>query len=275
MSVVNRWSWGVLLVSLTTACTPEPCPPREGAERLEAVNTEQRANPKARALATRWGAEQGADDALVARVAQALDQQASSVLFWEALWVAEPRYAAVANGLDARRLPDALAVIPFALGGYADAALGPECRTGAWLLAPTALGVRVSDCRVRGSAELWSPPGEPEGGLYEATSGCRVAKCEVDERRNFAKATEAALAALEETWRSTPDAPGKLETRLAAETGRGPALVVAWHLLAECFFGNTDQSAARWRPRPAWCEDAPVTEFAMVARCSAQPPFPP
>jgi hypothetical protein len=265
----------MLLLSLATACIAEPpCPLRDSMPRLDVVNLEQQADDRARAIATNWATEHRADPGLVTGLARAIDQQASSFPFWEALRVAEPRYAVVANRLAARQLPDALAVIPFALSGYLDTASAPECRAGPWLLPPTALGLRVAKCRLRDSATLWSPPGEPAGGM-NGEHGCRIQRCDTDDRRSFSKATDAVLTTLEATWRSVPDAPGKLEARLASETGYDISLVLAWHVLAVCFYGDTDQTDDRWRPRPVWCKDAPPMDYALVARCSAEIPVAP
>ncbi|MES2644366.1 MAG: hypothetical protein V4850_33075 [Myxococcota bacterium] len=205
-------------------------------------------------------------------MAQAIDQQAVSFPFWERLLIIAPQYTEVAHRLSRLGIPEEFAAVPLGLSGYRDAALGPDCRTGPWLLGPTDQGIRVADCQLRASGEFWSPPAEPEGGLtFDGV--CRIARCGTDERTSFARSTDAALTTIERRWRAAPEAPGKLPAQLAEAAGMDPALVLAWHALAVCFYGSAEEGwGARWRPRPAWCGDALPFEFAEVARCSALPP---
>lgn len=205
---------------------PTPCPHRDHEDLIRTLDPATAPSPQALEVAQRWAATEGVDPAVTPRLAVALSEHALSFPFWELLVRVAPSYELVASALAARGLPEALAAVPLSLSKF-EAGVSPvDCGGGPWRLSPIHPGVRVAGCRLRQSSILWTPPAEPDGGLV-IDDRCQLVDCNVDERDDLGRATQAALASIDARWDATPPGGRRLITVVERLTNEESALEVA------------------------------------------------
>lgn len=133
--------------------------------------------------------------------------------YWARLDQIVDDYAYVVSETRKAKLPEVLAAVPYQESQYHSDAQSFACAKGWWQLMPelaNRFDVEVRGCKMRGSAEKWSPTrvipvrGVLKNAIYIDNSGsaplCRIQSCDVDERTDLAASTRAALASLREAW---------------------------------------------------------------------------
>jgi len=161
--------------------------------------------------------EENFDTELLKWTTRYANKQLKAKLFWKKLDEIVQSYALVVRALRDADMPEVLAGIPFAESHYNPEAQDPyACGKGPWQFQPEVayrLGLEVKNCRFRGGSELWSPTRRvpPRNVMKNAVyvdpsqevNKCRIPKtggCEVDERRNLGRSTEAAIVSLQEPF---------------------------------------------------------------------------
>ncbi|MBM4368236.1 MAG: transglycosylase SLT domain-containing protein [Deltaproteobacteria bacterium] len=130
--------------------------------------------------------------------------------FWGKLDRSRDTYAMVLTKLRAAKMPEVLAGIPYQESGYNPVAKDVMlCAMGLWQFQPEIAyrnGLRVEGCHMRGSSIPWKPTEKAlpinaiRNAEYVADAKCQISSCDVDERTDAAKATDAALRNFLDGW---------------------------------------------------------------------------
>jgi hypothetical protein len=223
------------------------------------------------------------DPAFEQLVAEALVEQARRIpanAQSHAKVTADLRRRLLASGL-----PESFVGIPFIESGWSTDAQSHSCAGGPWQFLPEVaveLGLRVEACQLGDTGRRFTPtdrlPPDREDRPYLGAEGCLMRGCAVDERRDLAKATEAALDYLatlyhDPTFAALPDRAIYAITAYNAGPGgtarfveRGGDDPIAW--LSTCAHGRAgcgdrlSQEGARYAPR--------VIAAAALASCNAR-----
>lgn len=186
-------------------------------------------------------------------------------------------------------LPEVFVGIPYIESGWSTDAQSPSCAGGPWQFLPEVgveLGLRVEQCRI-GSGEgswLFTPtdrlPPDRSDRPYLGGGGCRISGCVIDERRDLAKATEAALDYLATLYQDPafPAADRAIYAITAYNAGpggvarwveRGGDDPLAW--MPSCADGRKACSG-RLSSEGAWYAPR-VVAAAALASCTARDPY--
>lgn len=130
--------------------------------------------------------------------------------FWAKLDRSRDTYAMVLGKLRAKGLPDVLAGIPLQESGYNSVAKDYMlCAMGLWQFQPEIAyrnGLKVSGCHMRGSSTPWQPTEKalPINAIinapYVQDKKCQISSCDVDERVDAQRATDAAIQNFMDPW---------------------------------------------------------------------------
>lgn len=151
-----------------------------------------------------------ADPALVDWVTRSEQMYIRGWSFWARLDRSRDTYAMVLGKLRARGLPDVLAGVPLQESAYNPAAKDHMlCAMGLWQFQPEIAfrnGLRVEGCHLRGSQTPWRPTEKAlpinaiRNAPYVADARCQISSCDVDERVDAQKATDAAVNNFMDPW---------------------------------------------------------------------------
>ena len=154
-------------------------------------------------------AEKG-DPVLVEWVTRSEQMYIRGWSFWARLDRSKDTYAMVLAKLRAKGLPDVLAGVPLQESGYNPVAKDYMlCAMGLWQFQPEIAfrnGLRVSGCHFSGSSTPWQPTEKAlpinaiRNASYVADARCLISSCDVDERIDAQKATDAAIANFMDPW---------------------------------------------------------------------------
>lgn len=115
--------------------------------------------------------------------------------------------AALRSTLAKAGQPDVFLGIPYVESRLHAEATSPACAGGHWQFLPEVAieyGLRVSGCTITGVETPWSPGdllGTKESRPYLGAGGCQITTCAVDDRRDLARSTAAALHYLDDAAR--------------------------------------------------------------------------
>lgn len=111
----------------------------------------------------------------------------------------------VAGAIQEAGLPEVFAAVPLAESGMDGAAVSKFCSAGPWQFMPeTAVrfGLSVKDCTITGATSPFSPEATDTFTIadrpYIQNGACAITACAVDERKDLALATKAAVALLKD-----------------------------------------------------------------------------
>jgi len=163
-----------------------------------------------------WAEPANFDPSFVRYVTKSVDQHLRSWSFFRRLDAVHVEYGKVVVALRKAGLPEVFAGIPYRESRYEPALTSKACAKGFWQFMPeTALRVdkqsgstfRVRDCRFKGNdsarwtpEEIAPPPNVYKNALYIDQGECMISTCDIDDRTNLAKATDAAIFTLTEAW---------------------------------------------------------------------------
>ncbi len=142
----------------------------------------------------------------VSRSAQA---HARAWKFWQRLEQVREHYGYVVKELRDNGLPEVFAGIPYQESRYNPNSQSYVCARGWWQFMPEVahrVGIKVQNCKLRGSAEPWSPTGmivpKQDKRVYfdASTNSCRIQDCAVDEREDLQATTRGAVKLLAEAF---------------------------------------------------------------------------
>lgn len=128
---------------------------------------------------------------------------------WAVIDRSRARYVATLTTLRKAGLPDVFAAIPFQESGYRDTPVSPTCAMGLWQFMPETgrrVGLRVERCRIDGMSLPWTPDRDAPvvnaylKAPYVDGGRCILRGCDVDERTDPDRSTEAAVKLIAEAW---------------------------------------------------------------------------
>jgi hypothetical protein len=151
------------------------------------------------------------------RVVASAYQHAHYRRFYRRLAEVKDEYATVVTALREAELPDVFAGIPYRESTYRADVQSDVCAKGWWQFMPEvayrmekhhAQDFVVRDCHFSDAPDvLWSPTeltpprNVRKNAKYVSASGkCRITHCDVDDRTDLQKSTEAAIVTLKEAW---------------------------------------------------------------------------
>ncbi len=132
--------------------------------------------------------------------------------FWRRLDAAKDSYAMVLRKLRQKKLPDVLAAVPFQESRYdAKAKDSLLCAYGMWQFQPEIAfrnGLQVKGCHnSKTGGLLWEPTEKAlpiraiDNAEYVLNRRCTISSCDVDERDDPERATDAAVQNFQDPWR--------------------------------------------------------------------------
>lgn len=163
-----------------------------------------------------WAEPANYDQMFVRFVTKSVDQHLRSWSFFRRLDAVHVEYAKVVLAMRKAGLPEVFAAIPYQESRYKPELTSLACAKGFWQFMPeTALRVqkqsgrsfRVQGCRFKGNdganwspTEIAPPPNVYKNAPYIDQGQCMISTCDVDDRTNLAKSTDAAVFTLTEAW---------------------------------------------------------------------------
>ncbi len=126
--------------------------------------------------------------------------------------VIKDNYSEVTQIIHENDMPEVFAGIPYRESTYLPDIQSNACARGWWQFMPEVanrMKMKVKSCHFSDAEGTWEPaPTDvtPPAGLFKnakyinANAQCRITKCDVDERTNLAKSTQAALDTFKEPW---------------------------------------------------------------------------
>jgi hypothetical protein len=136
--------------------------------------------------------------------------------FYARLEAVRVEYEKVVLALRKARMPEVFAGIPYQESRYTASITSEVCAEGYWQFMPEVayrlqskekLAFRVADCKFKASTGvLWSPselappPGVRKNAPYMDGGVCMIERCNVDDRKDLERSTEAAVFTLREAW---------------------------------------------------------------------------
>lgn len=146
-----------------------------------------------------------------------VDRHVKSWAFFSRLEAVHVEYAKVVLALRKAGLPEVFAAIPYQESRYAASITSEVCAEGYWQFMPEVAyrlqtlnnkDFRVANCSFRGASsvswtptELAPPRGVRDNGPYMDAGQCMIERCNVDDRKDLEKSTDAAIFTLGEAWR--------------------------------------------------------------------------
>ncbi len=162
-------------------------------------------------------APQNWDQKLFRYTTASVQQHVGSRSFFARVDSVRTEYARVVVALRRAGLPEAFAAIPYQESRYQRDLQSPVCARGYWQFMPEVayrvdvdsdLEFRVQKCRFRGRPDVvWSPHLKTPpmnvlvNGEYMEAGQCILDRCEVDDRSDIEKSTDAAIFTLGEAYR--------------------------------------------------------------------------
>jgi hypothetical protein len=163
-----------------------------------------------------WSDPENFDPMFMRFVTKSVDMHLRSWSFFRRLDAVNVEYGKVVLAMRKAGLPEVFAAIPYRESRYGPEATSEVCAKGIWQFMPeSALRVhkqsgesfRVQGCRFIGNDQLrWeptalTPPTNARANAdYMQDGQCMITTCDVDDRTNINKATDAAVFTLSEAW---------------------------------------------------------------------------
>lgn len=182
-----------------------------------------------------WAEPANYDQMFVRYVTKSVDQHLRSWSFFRRLDAVRVEYSKVVQAMRKAGLPEVFAAIPYQESRYKPEMTSPACAKGFWQFMPeSALRVdkqsgrsfRVRGCRFKGNeganwspTEIAPPPNVYKNADYIDEGQCMISTCDVDDRTNLAKSTDAAVFTLSEAW----------EDPVIAQSGSAVQLTITSH----------------------------------------------
>lgn len=148
-------------------------------------------------------------------VTASVEQHVRAWTFFQRVEAIRREYGQVVTQLRGAGLPEVFAAIPYQESRYRGGEQSVVCAKGFWQFMPEfalyaerrgGVDFKVRDCRFRGSDVKWSPveltppPNVAENGEYMDEGVCMITGCDLDDRTDLAKSTNAAIFTLGEAY---------------------------------------------------------------------------
>ena len=149
-------------------------------------------------------------------VTASVERHAQSWSFFRRIDAVKNEYSKVVLALRREGLPEVFAAIPYQESRYNASITSEVCAEGYWQFMPEVahrlnkregLPFRVANCKFRGSKSVnWTPteyappPSVRRNATYIDGDKCIIDRCDIDDRKNLERSTNAAMFTLKEAW---------------------------------------------------------------------------